>query len=54
MKGTDANIYVHVVGDKNKINGVKLDGKGTFERGRVDTFQFESSDLGNLKSLTVG
>jgi hypothetical protein len=52
--GTDANVYLTVVGDKGKVDKVHLDNsKNNFERGRVDVFAISSLDLGEIKHIVI-
>jgi len=56
--GTDANVHVILVGDKG--NSPKLELKNSltntnkFERGCLDIFNMDSTDVGTISKLTIG
>ncbi len=56
MQGTDANIYLFVVGDKSQTGKVQLTSskKNLFERNQNDEFGFESEELGELQKIRIG
>ncbi len=55
--GTDANVYLSLLGEKNKILRQPLKKTGTgrdlFERGQKDDFIFEDNDIGKVRCLYV-
>jgi len=52
--GTDANVYITLVGQQGRLDKVKLDNdKNNFETGRIDVFNVEAVDLGELTSVTI-
>jgi hypothetical protein len=52
--GTDADVTVTLCGERGDSGPHKLLGMGDlFERGQVDDFGIESSDVGDLKKLRV-
>eukprot|EP00727_Mastigamoeba_balamuthi_P010665 m51a1_g6220 hypothetical protein (2032) ;mRNA; r:217273-223689 len=52
--GTDAAVFVNLVGDLGESGEKKLVGQGDlFEKGRVDTFELQLRDLGELRRLVV-
>jgi len=58
MAGTDANVFITMVGSKSKLAEKKLANSKTFtdkfERGHVDEFEFEEGlDLGELQEVLV-
>lgn len=50
--GTDANVFISLFGDKNKIVKHQLkkpdSGKDPFEKGHKDEFSFEDEDIGKV------
>lgn len=54
--GTDANVYLTLNGDKNKITRRQLEkpesGKNPFENGNKDVFKFDEIDIGKVKLLS--
>lgn len=50
--GTDANVYLTLNGDKNKIVRRQLQkpesGKDPFEKGNKDVFKFDEIDIGKV------
>jgi len=56
--GTDANVYIVLIGDKGKSGKLPLKsseaGGNKFERAQTDVFYLEMSDLGKLKKLLLG
>ncbi len=53
--GTDADVFITIVGDKGKVDRELLSNdKDNFERGRVDNFGVQTTDLGNIKNITIG
>ncbi|KAH3764217.1 hypothetical protein Pelo_3920 [Pelomyxa schiedti] len=53
--GTNANVFLEIFGAKGTSEKRKLDAKGNlFERNRVDNFQFECVDLGELQKIVIG
>jgi hypothetical protein len=53
--GTDADVFITIVGEKGKVDRELLsNNKDNFERGRVDNFGVQTTDLGELKSITIG
>jgi len=52
--GTDARVYISLVGNGGKLTKVRLDNdKNNFETGRIDVFNLEAMDLGDLTSVTI-
>lgn len=55
--GTDANVYISLYGDKDKIvrKQLKLGTTGwdPFEQGAKDEFLFDGDDVGKLKTITI-
>ena len=53
--GTDATVSVELSGDAGKMGWTKLpDDKGDpYERGQVDVFEIEGSDVGKVEKLGV-
>jgi hypothetical protein len=53
--GTDANVYLSLFGEKNKILRQALKKPGTgrnlFERDQKDDFIFEDNDIGKVRYL---
>ena len=53
--GTDANVYINLMGDNGETGRIKLAKSQTFlnkfERGHVDIFQLESMDIGEVTSF---
>jgi len=53
--GTDANVYISILGTVGKIDKVILDNTtNNFETGQVDKFKISSLELGDIKSITIG
>lgn len=50
--GTDANVFITLVGDKNKITRHPLkktdSGKNPFEKGHTDDFTFDHDNVGKV------
>ncbi|GFR78063.1 lipoxygenase homology domain-containing protein 1 [Elysia marginata] len=52
--GTDANVHIVLYGDKGKTDDILLTNKGdSFEKGNMDTFRFNSVDVGKPYKLRV-
>jgi hypothetical protein len=52
--GTDANVYVTLVGSEGRFGPVLMDGHGDdFERGSVGTYTFDIDHLGTLQRVCV-
>ncbi|GFN87702.1 hypothetical protein PoB_001420800 [Plakobranchus ocellatus] len=52
--GTDANVHIVIYGDKGKTDDIPLDNKGdNFEKGQLDTFRFNSVDVGKPYKMRV-
>ncbi|CAF1189292.1 unnamed protein product [Rotaria magnacalcarata] len=55
--GTDANVFLSLYGDKNKIVRFQLqkskNNSNPFERGHKDEFEFENINIGQLKTITI-
>ncbi|CAF0762513.1 unnamed protein product [Rotaria sp. Silwood1] len=55
--GTDANVFISLYGDKNKIVRYQLknsvNNKNVFEKDQKDDFVFENIDIGQLKTITI-
>ncbi|CAF3318438.1 unnamed protein product [Rotaria socialis] len=55
--GTDANVFLSLYGDKNKIIRYQLqkskNNSDPFERGHKDEFEFDNIDIGQLKTITI-
>lgn len=53
--GTDANVYITIVGEKGRIDKKSLESsKANFERGRLDVFGVSTTDMGEIKYITIG
>jgi len=53
--GTDADVFISILGDKGKIDREKLSNdKDNFERGRVDNFGIKTIDIGEIQNITIG
>ena len=53
--GTDANVYITLVGEHGDTGKKFLDKPGNqFERDQTDDFQIESVDIGDLKKIRIG
>jgi len=53
--GTDANVWMTLIGVQGKLEKVKLDNdSNNFETGKVDVFKAECLDLGDLKQVIIG
>jgi hypothetical protein len=50
--GTDANVFISLYGDKNKIVRYQLkkpgSGRNPFEKDQKDDFTFEDNDIGRV------
>ena len=55
--GTDANVYINILGSKGETGRIKLAKSQTFlnkfERGHVDIFQLETMDIGDLHQVIL-
>ena len=52
--GTDANVYITIYGTLCNSGERLLDNADdNFEKGKIDTFQIESRDLGKLKAIRI-
>ncbi|CAF2393043.1 unnamed protein product [Rotaria sp. Silwood2] len=55
--GTDANVFISLYGDKNKIVRYQLktsvNHKDIFEKGQKDDFVVKDIDIGQLKTITI-
>ncbi|CAF1123841.1 unnamed protein product [Adineta ricciae] len=55
--GTDANVFITLNGDKNKIDrhrlGTPESNRNPFEKGSKDDFKFEDTDIGKLKTIVI-
>eukprot|EP01118_Nematostelium_gracile_P009375 TRINITY_DN3151_c0_g1_i3.p1 TRINITY_DN3151_c0_g1~~TRINITY_DN3151_c0_g1_i3.p1 ORF type:complete len:513 (-),score=190.16 TRINITY_DN3151_c0_g1_i3:51-1589(-) len=52
--GTDANVYITLIGENGDSGKRKLEGSGNlFERSQTDTFGFECVDLGDIKKIRI-
>ena len=53
--GTDANVFITLNGDKNKIDrhrlGTPESNRNPFEKGSKDDFKFEDTDVGKVSLL---
>eukprot|EP00736_Rhodelphis_marinus_P000918 Rmarinus@m.27357 len=53
--GTDANVTIDIIGSNGSTGDRRLDNnKNNFERGRVDTFLLDCSELGRLQKIRIG
>jgi ferredoxin-fold anticodon binding domain-containing protein len=53
--GTDANVFISLIGTEGKLDKIRLDNdRENFETGRIDVFHHECLDLGELKQATIG
>lgn len=56
--GTDANVYMWLVGEKGKTDRLELKNSLTnlnkFESGCLDVFNMDAKDVGQAKSMTIG
>ncbi|XP_071161677.1 uncharacterized protein [Mytilus edulis] len=53
--GTDANVFIQINGEKTMTKKKILDDeKNNFERGQLDSFQYEDVDVGPIKTITIG
>jgi hypothetical protein len=60
-EGTDANVYIYLIGDENETQKIFLnnancfDGeKELFESGNIDEFKLQSSGIGKLEKIRIG
>merc|ERR1712188_108157 len=51
--GTDANVYIYIIGDKGSTGQLVLDG-GKFERDDTDSFKVTAPDVGTITSVRIG
>lgn len=51
--GTDADVYLEILGDLKSEQVTLAAGKEAFERGRTDTFQLQTDQLGSHVSGVV-
>ena len=59
--GTDAAVYMKIFGDKGNTDKIELSSIGVnfnlksnkFERGQIDTFAFELTDIGQVCCLNI-
>ena len=53
--GTDANVFIHLFGDKGESGDLNLDNSSNnFERAQKDVFGFEMVELGEIKKIRIG
>jgi len=53
--GTDANVYLSLIGSHGSMDKIRLDNaRNNFETGRIDVFEVETLDLGELKQAIIG
>lgn len=52
--GTDANVYITLFGTQDNSGERLLDNsEDNFEKGKIDTFSIEMSDLGDLEKVRI-
>lgn len=58
--GTDSNVKLTIIGNKSSLESFALDAKSSkkkknlFEKGNLDEFEFESTDVGKVNySITI-
>jgi hypothetical protein len=58
MAGTDANVFIKIFGSKGDTGKLQLksadNNKNKFERGRMDNFKLEATDIGALQKIRIG
>ena len=61
FEGTDANVYISLIGSKGQSEKIDLNrknlisnGKDIFETGSVDEFKVKTFDIGNLEKIKIG
>lgn len=58
LAGTDANVYINLIGRINESGKISLEksltNKNKFEQGKTDVFEFEAPDVGTLKKIRIG
>jgi len=53
--GTDANVYITLIGTEGRVDKARLDNeKDNFERGYIDIFSIETLDIGEIKQIVIG
>ncbi|XP_068712219.1 retinoschisin-like [Montipora foliosa] len=53
--GTDARVFITLIGEKGRSKEIELESKGRndFEKGQKDTFFIETKDLGKLTAIKI-
>ena len=52
--GTDSNVFLEMHGSKGSMGERKLeDRRNLFERGAIDNFKFQASDIGDIEKIIV-
>jgi hypothetical protein len=55
MGGTDAKVYVSLIGELKESDKIILPSSGNnFESGKVDVFHIKGEDVGLIKQLRIG
>eukprot|EP01048_Picozoa_sp_COSAG05_P003976 COSAG05_NODE_197_length_14521_cov_113.902995_1_plen_1885_part_00 len=53
--GTDANVFIELIGDLNDVGKTKLENsKDNFEKGKTDVFKLKLADVGDLQKIRIG